>query len=1123
LTLLSLIIASAYALVPIDAQFPDCGTPYRPDLCPADLDEEWWLIGYTPEHSQDSVREAELELGSGIAADRAWRITTGHWDAIIAVGDSGIEWHNRHLVNKVYINKAELPPPVCEDGTEAEDHDCDGNGLTNVQDYEFDARVDWDAGRDAADGMLDPSDLIYTEWGPDWDGVDNDANGYVDDIAGWDFFAQDNDPWNDFDTGYGTHGSGVMEDAAGEGQPIDGVDDGQIGVCPNCAILPIRVGDTFVVDGTRAGQAIAFAADTGAVVINLAVGALSNPGATTQAAAYAYDQGTLIVGAAGDENAYHHNFPAVLDNAVYVHSIRHDTAEKRSPVYSYMNTWNCNNYGARMTLVAASPACATGAVAVTGGMVGLIHSAAWDQGLELSAGEVYQLLTRTAVDVWLSAEELKISRAYPSRKGWDAFHGYGRADAAAAVEMVAAGKIPPAVSIDSPAWFAPLDPSVNPVVAVHGRMSARTRGFKYTLEIGFGHEPSVWEEVITGIYVTSGSGTGAFDGLIAEVDLSDHDFPEITEPTSFEGILERLERVNLRAFTLRLQVTDDAGLMGEMRKTAFMNRDDTLLPGFPIDMASSGESSPVLTDMDEDGIFEILIATAEGTVLAIHGDGTPVDGWPVSVDPVHGLHPDAESFSSGAVQMPNGDTFIATVAVGDIDGDGTNEVVAASGRGGMYAWEMDGSRVVGFPVWAIGRAPEEFDRNHTYDQGFAGAPTLVDMDGDGALEIVDAGLDGRLYVFDGSGEDWGPYPVEICYPGTELWGYDDLMCGVHGHRSITSPAVGDFDGDGDIEIALGTNEPVNDGQYVASYLIDGLTGTHADGWPRQDVGLINESALLPLIGQGHPSSMAVADLDGDGDLEIINPIMLGQTDIIGHDGQTHLEISYVASDWGEGNNVDVPSIVQMANNPAFGDLDGDGVADPVMGGVGALWIASLGMISHFDFQHGVAAWSGATGELLPGWPRQIEDVQFLVAPAIADVSGDGAAEVIYGSGGYLLYAWDGEGQLADGWPHFTGGWMIGSPAVGDITGDGYLDVVVVTREGHLFAWRTDGHADQVVQWQSIHHDPQNTGNYHTPLPVQAGPPDPEKAPKGCGCATAGGGRSALLLLMLLPLVARRRG
>ena len=156
---------------------------------------------------------------------------------------------------------------------------------------------------------------------------------------------------------------------------------------------------------------------------------------------------------------------------------------------------------------------------------------------------------------------------------------------------------------------------------------------------------------------------------------------------------------------------------------------------------------------------------------------------------------------------------------------------------------------------------------------------------------------------------------------------------------------------------------------------------------------------------------------------------------------------------------------------------GDGLPDPIQGGAGALWLASLAMTQHYDFQHAVVAWSGVTGEVLPGWPRQIEDIQFFVAPAVADVSGDGNAEAIYGSGGYMLYAWDGEGQIADGWPKFTGHWILGAPAIGDIDGDGYVDVVISTREGWLFAWSTDGHADQQIGWGSIHHDNQNTGDY----------------------------------------------
>lgn len=1093
---LFLLMSFAHATVPIAPQFPGCGDPSTPELCPPDMENDWEFLNYIPEHSRESVREAELELGSGISANAAWETTTGRWDVLLAVADSGVTWGHSEIVNKLHINIGELPPPVCEDGLVSDAYDCDGNGLTNVQDWTHDARVDMAAGRDAADGVLDPSDLIYTEFGPDWDGIDNDANGYTDDISGWDFFGNDNDAWNDWDEGYGTHGTDVMREAASEGKDLGESPGGNIGVCPNCSILPVRIGDSFVTDGQRSGEAIIFAVDSGAVVVNLAVGALSNPSMTTAAAAYAYNNGTLIVGAAGDENAYHHNFPAVLDNAVYVHSIRHNTPDDDNPVDSYMNTWNCNNYGSRMVLVAPSGACATGACAVTTGVIGLIHSAARNMGVELSAGEAYQLMIQTVDDVFLTEEERSQTSAYPSKEGWDAFFGYGRVNVGRAVETLVEGDIPPAVSVDEPAWYAVIDPATTREVPIHARISARTAGFEYVVEAGIGHEPSDWMEL------ARESATSDVDGEVARFDVVDALSEPIPEAPRSEDIVERLERVNTPSVTIRIRVTDDEGRTGEMRKVFYVTPDEDLLEGFPINMGASGESSPILVDLDDDGVLEVLIGTTDGLVNAFYGDGTLVDGWPVYADDSGRLHERSAAFADGEIEMGTGDSFTATVAAGDIDGDGDPEVVGASHWGGIYAWHTDGTRVDGFPVFSIGREPEEFGRHYTYDQGFSGAPTVRDIDGDGAAEIILAGLDGRLYIMDGTGAHVGPSPFEMCFPGSSERDFEDAMCGVAGDRSMVSPLVADVDADGRMEIGFGTNEAVSGGRYSVSYLIDALTGEHEPGWPILEDGLVNEAALLPVIGQGHPSSMAAADLDGDGDLEIMNPIMLGQTDLIHHDGSLYQELPYHETDWAKGNNVDVPSIIQMVNNPSFGDLDMDGTPDTLQGGAGALWIASLAMTQWYDFQHAVAAWSGSTGELLPGWPRQIEDIQFLVAPAVADISGDGRNEAIYGSGGYMLYAWDGEGEVAPGWPKFTGHWILGSPAVGDIDGDGYLDVVVSTREGWLHGWSTRGHANQNIEWASIHHDAANTGDYSVSLPTQAGPVIREdKVADGCGCAS----------------------
>ncbi|MCB9777500.1 MAG: S8 family serine peptidase [Alphaproteobacteria bacterium] len=1108
--LLLLLIGASLADVPM-ATFPECGEEDRPDLCPSDLGDDWDLISYTPAESRDTIRPTEADLGSGIHLDRALRTTAGRFDVIIALGDSGFDWTSWELRRKWYLNAGELPVPQDADGVDAADHDYDGNGVFNVDDYVDDPRVDITAGVHGHPDMLEPSDLLAAFS----DGVDDDGNGYPDDISGWDFFEDDNDAYHSYADSYGEHGAGVAKEAGAEGEG----GGGSIGTCPNCAVLPLRVGDTFITDGTRSAEAIVYATDMGAVAISQAIGAMSSPDTARAAAAWAFDNGTVIVGAAGDENQYHHNFPATLDNALYVKSIRHDTPGWEG-AYSYFSTLNCNNYGPRLSLSAPSNACATGATAKITGIVGMVQSAARDAGITLSAGEVTQLLTMNADDIWLSEEERANAKALPSDEGWDAYHGYGRVNVARAVEAVAAGRIPPSVSIDEPKWFDTIDAGQVASVDVQARISARDGAYSWTLELGRGVDPREWEEV------ASGEEAAAFDGVIHTLDISTLQTFAMEEAPRDETIVERMERVHEPAVTLRLRATDGDGDMGELRKTFHVHRDPDLLPGFPLDLGGSIEASPTLADLDGDGIYEIIVATSSGDLTALHGDGSVVSGWPASTDardrPWATV---AAAYQSGAVPAPR-EAIMGAPAVGDIDGDGAPDVVVATLEGGIWAFSAGGQLLDGYPYYNLGRDTVLLDTDHTWDQGFMGAPALADADGDGVLDVVAAGLDQRLYVVDGQGRDVGPYPIDVCAPDVCLTG---------GFRIIASPTIGDVDGDGDLEVVQGTNEGAQGGNRIVTHMIDLTTGQAEPGWPLLSSGLIAEALLLPLIGEGHPASTALADVDGDGDLELFDPIMLGQTDVMQHDQTTLVDLPYLESTYADGSNVgEGPSLVQLTSNPAFGDLDGDGVPDPVTGATSSLWLASLAATFWMDGHHGIAVWSGATGEFLPGWPRQIEDLQFLMAPAIADVSGDGKPEVIHGSAGHLVHAWDGEGVEAEGWPKLTGQWLLGSPAVGDVDGDGYVDVVVTSREGKVWVWSTRGHADQQIQWQSQFHDSRNTGNYETPLPTQEGPdidtgdvainPTKDKGCKSCGGnkGSADTGAALLLLPGLLSLAGLRR-
>jgi uncharacterized protein (TIGR03382 family) len=1075
--------AVALAGVP-QGPWPDCAEDNL-GACPSDFGD-WDMISWIPPGSLQTVRPAEIPLGSGIAADQAFQITGGRWDAIVAVLDSGIYWQEDDLAEKFFLNAGELPLPI--DASGAESADPDGNGVLTIADYRDDPRVSAAAGVDVADGVLEPSDLIAVFS----DGVDDDGNGYADDICGWDFFGGDNNAFADPQSTNTDHGTGVMEEAAAGAS-----DGGDLGTCPNCAILPIRVGDTFVTDGDRVGLALAFAADHHAASAAMAIGALTLPGWAEQAAGAAVAAGVTLVGAAGDENAYHRNLPAGIDEILYVHSITADSTEETEGVYSYFNTWNCNNFGPRMELVSPSGACATGAVAKITGAAALVASAGRDAGLDLTPAEIRQLLNQTATDIDLTEAEREISNAWPSHAGWDAFHGYGRLHLGRAVAAVVAGEIPPTAQLDGPRWFTWAGDGRG--VTLSGTVAApRDAVASWTIEAGAGADPADWTVVA--------SGDGPAEGALAVVDLPAAT-GDLVAPL-FEGVVDRQTRAHQHLVQLRLTVTDTRGIRAEGRTAVWVHDEPAALPGFPVDLGTSVESSVVLADVDGAPGWEVIVSGSDGQVHALTGDGTDLPGFPVTTDPLP--HAASATWSSGAIATPH-EGLLAGPAVGDLDGDGTAEIVAASLGGRVYAWRRDGSRLPGFPVAITGRGPEEVGPGKMWDHGVAAAPALGDVDGDGALEIVVAGMDQRLYVWRSDGQLLPGYPVGLCAPDT---------CDQLGARVLSPPALGDIDGDGDLDAALGTNEiPV--GAAALLYLVDLPAAALWPGYPQKRSGLLNE-VVLPLIGEGHPAGVALADLDGDGDLELSSNAMLGSQPPIHADGTDALDMTFTLADFGVGTEFSEGSMIPAVNEPVFADLTGDGQPDFLSGGVGVQWLVSLAVREAWDYEHAVGAWDGATGAGIPGFPRRVEDLAFLSAPTVADLDGDGRRDVLGASGGGLVHAWSNTGQPLAGWPKLTGGWTLGGPSIGDIDGDGDLDVVVATRDGLIFAWGTDGDAGQAAEWPMTRHDAQNTANRSTRIPGQTGRPNPVAEEPGCGCASAPAPAGWALVGTLAWLVRRRR-
>ena len=899
---------------------PDCDA-WTLENCPPDVSTgNWMLLSSVPSASLSTVLDSQLEIGAGIAADVAWQHTVGEWDVTIAVLDAGIRWNTSSLWDQVWLNQGELPVPQDADGVE-QIYDYDGNGVFDVDDYVDDPRVDPAAGDPETTG-LDPSDLLAAFS----DGVDDDGNGYADDIAGWDFFRDDNDPGATKATIYYDHGTGVMRDAAQGGN-----DGGGIGVCPNCSILPLRMSDQLLDDGDKLALAIAYAADMGADVVVMALAGLTDPAWMRDALDWAEAHDVVVVAVAGDENGYHHNAPAWHKTVLMTHSVGADGANgNTNGNVSFTNHINCNNFGPRIDMVAAADSCGTGATSRLGGAAGLVQSISLSTGSALSALEIRHLLRSTVDDVAFTEEELELAETYPAAEGWDAFYGAGRVNVGRAVERVVDGDIPPVADIDQD-WFTWVHPDDG--LEVSGLVDApRDAVASWRLSWGRGAEPASWTEVA--------SGTEAVDGVLGSVDLTDWTsttFAPLERSTTVE---ERMFRAHDDLLQLKLEVTDTQGRTSEERRGVWVHDDPWALPGFPIELGTSGEAPPVLADLDGDLVFEIVLTTSDGRVHVLDGAGEPLPGWPVALEP----HPWTEAHADAPFVANTDDlreNIVAPASVGDIDGDGRPDIATVSTEGTVYAWQADAEPLDGFPTTLWDRAPEEFVENMAYDNGSYSAPALADVDDDGKMELVIAGLDQRLYLFDDDGSLFDGYPLDLCHP---------TLCGVEAARIIHTPAVGDIDGDG-TWMRLWARARFPMGWQAPS--------TWWTCWPprscpaRPSTGLASASSpSCQWLRDGHPGSPSLADLDGDGDLEIATLGNLATEVVVQHDGSNYLDISMAEADFGDETRVEASNVLPLSTRAIFADLDGDTVPDIATGGSSFEYLISLALHVRQEFQHG---------------------------------------------------------------------------------------------------------------------------------------------------------------------------
>lgn len=1093
---------------------------------------DWNLWSFTPPNyaATPGFRKEEIAMGVGMHADKAWTKTIGDRRVIVAVLDSGIRWSHTDLINKHYLNRGELPAP--EEACRTKDYkndpyDTNGDGIFNMLDWAkengnavpktpCDSRV-----KDVNENkVIDPQDLIKTFS----DGKDDDGNGYLDDISGWDFFRDDNDPFDD--TNFG-HGTGEARDSVSEGNN----GRGSVGVCPECTVLNIRAADSFVADSNDFAGGVMFAVDSGAKVIQSALGAINMTNYAYDALEYAYNNNVVAITSAADELSFHHNFPGSNNHSVYVHAIVYDGGSQKSST-TFLNFNNCTNYGGQLLLSTPGTGCSSEAVGMTSGHAGLLYSAGLQAKLSppLTAEELRGLLIMSVDDINVPESKTDPTK-FPSAAGWDLHFGYGRNNVFTSVNMVFDDEVPPEVDFLGPLWFEPIEITQTPKVKINTRIGKRRDGkaaryakYNWTLEIAKGVDPkSGWKEVAKGDTAGQDGDLWEWDAAATAKEMFDYDAP--------------LVHHDQYTVTLRLTVTakNKAGkeVKNEHRRTIGLYQDPDLLPGYPKRLGTSVEVSPKLFDLDGDGGDEIIVVTSEGTIHAWKADGTEAKGWP-QYTPIRREFTDAWKANvkkACAYRTDKKDclakhattfkpeyretTIVNSPAIGDIDGDKDVEVIVTTFDGSLLAFHHDGTPVKGFPQRIEAKDVAETNSKRTLDDGIAGSPALADLDKDGKLEIIIGGMDQWLYVYRFDGTQQPGFPVLVSGPVTE----NSVRA-----RIFASPSVGDINGDGLLDIAMGTNEVLgaasvkNEGR---GYVIHGDGNNHAGGaihkgWPVKVYGLMAD--VLPLIGRGVPGNPALVDIDFDGKLEI-NFDSIGSAGLMfRHDGTPYTWPikgskkklkTFDNKNFGpKSDTKDSPAYI-LISNAALGKIDPKGGVDLVKSTAGfnfALTFASGGKRAEFD--HHLSAWDLQTAGYLEGWPRRMDDWQFFLNPAIVDIDGDDAPEVVAGSAGYLVHAWNYLGKEPKGWPKYTNGWILASPAVGDIDGDGKYDVTTGTRNGFMFAWKGTGKvADSIREWSFYGHDLHNTNNYHSPIdPYRQTTSKPDAGGTDAG-STDGGGTS----------------
>lgn len=809
------------------------------------------------------------------------------------------------------------------------------------------------------------------------EGVDDDANGYIDDVMGWDFtdapgqagsgdfLRRDSDPMDE--SGHGTHVAGIIGAGVDNGIGIAGLAPG---VCLMVLRAGFQVAGAGYLEDDDVAAAIVYAVDNGAHIVNLSLGDPSFSPLLRDVIRYAADAGVVVVAAVGNEGDDQVFYPARLEQTIAVAA-----TSDRGRIATFSN-WgpDVDIAAPGVGILSLSPGGSY--VERSGTSMSTAHVSAAAALLlarwpHLNPEQVRSALMHTAIDV--------------DSRGWDPHSGAG-------FVQVSASPPQSPLTIQLQVDDSVMTDEVDSITIRVGLMGAGE--VSYTLSWGAGTAPVEWTpfasqafDIEPGAHLVlqeTWSGAGLADStyviraeaLSAEASHSDHTVIQLHRGAPVVESMQWRRALEGDHWNYTVEWLTDVPSMAVLE---VRGRDDDLLFELTVPQRRSAHRVVLPEDLGlgvyevglrtvpaaAGGEFNLTVEVAERSVIRWHfeHEATAVDGYlmPSATDfdangqpelaaMVYGggaygtvsfFEPRAEE-TAGQQLFPVHTTSRLFIpwSVHDLDADGLPELMA-----------IDAERV---RLLESGDGVQRFPNTVIWEQTDVWGGAVGDLDADGRQEMYLRSSRGsllRTYEYSGSDNDF----TQVSINANPTVGPNSI-----GERQV----IGDFDDDGRGDLLVGDE----DGDvFVLESVGD---DTLAPVWVRESE-TDNEDGRL--VGGG-------VDLDGDGLVEfVVGRLVTDRFDLnrtrwsvtiyehTGNDDEYQPEYELlVLGGKGQGNGF------------SMGDLDGDGLVELSVALVPDLYVVR----------------ASGPDEYEPVWHTSIQNTHRAL---VADTDGDGVMEIAYNS------------------------------------------------------------------------------------------------------------------------------